>query len=413
MTRRFIPALAIALIATLTSTVHAQTTSEQGPLAPLSYVCPMPADADVIEDKPGTCPKCGMRLRPVRLETTWTCPIHGAIHQDKAGTCPIDRRDLIQVTMSVSWACKGEESESLAPGRCPDGSAMVKRYAPRPHGNHNPQHGGQFFMAPDNWHHLEGAHPTAGHFRLYFYDDYTKPLSRDRLRGLSAQAARRRPRIPLDLARPWQLARRDDPEVSPLPAAMEAKVRFGNGAPDTVFDFTFADYSKDPVSVAPTVTRTAAPTPPTITAPVRPTVGASTTSAPAIAAIPPGAASGTTGVDSVTLSQTIPGTVPEILATLRTRTDQIRNLIDKGLFGEVYVPAFQAKDLAVALETREILLPEDRRQKSEAALATLVRDAYLLDAFGDLGNKQQISDAYADFAAAAKDIQSSLSETRP
>ena len=108
-----------------------------------------------------------------------------------------------------------------------------------------------------------------------------------------------------------------------------------------------------------------------------------------------------------------PGPCRQILATLRTRTDQIRNLIDKGLFGEVYVPAFQAKDLAVALETREILLPEDRRQKSEAALATLVRDAYLLDAFGDLGNKQQISDAYADFAAAAKDIQSSLSETRP
>ena len=76
------------------------------------------------------------------------------------------------------------------------------------------------------------------------------------------------------------------------------------------------------------------------------------------------------------------------------------------------MPAFQAKDLAIALETREILLPEDRRQKSEAALATLVRDAYLLDAFGDLGNKQQISDAYADFAAAAKEIQSSLSESR-
>ena len=34
--------------------------------------------------------------------------------------------------------------------------------------------------------------------------------------------------------------------------------------------------------------------------------------------------------------------------TLRTPTDQIRGLIDKGLFGEVYVPPFQGKDLAVA-----------------------------------------------------------------
>jgi hypothetical protein len=66
----------------------------------------MPTDADVIEDEPGQCPKCGMRLTPVRLDTTWTCPIHGAVHQDAAGSCPIDGRPLIQVTMSLSWHCE-------------------------------------------------------------------------------------------------------------------------------------------------------------------------------------------------------------------------------------------------------------------------------------------------------------------
>ncbi len=40
---------------------------------------------EVIEDKPGNCPKCGMRLTPVRLDTTWTCPIHGAVHKDAPG----------------------------------------------------------------------------------------------------------------------------------------------------------------------------------------------------------------------------------------------------------------------------------------------------------------------------------------
>jgi hypothetical protein len=130
------------------------------------------------------------------------------------------------------------------------------------------------------------------------------------------------------------------------------------------------------------------------------------------AATQPAAASATTGGEAVTLSQSIPATVPEILALLRTRSDQIHNLIDKGLFGEVYVPAFQAKDLAVALEARHMSLPNDRRQRSEAALATVVRDAYLLDAFGDLGNKQQISDAYTDFAAATTEVLASLSEAQ-
>ena len=40
------------------------------------------------------------------------------------------------------------------------------------------------------------------------------------------------------------------------------------------------------------------------------------------------------------------------------------------------------------------------------SIAKLVRSAYLLDAFGDIGNKQQISEAYARFVEAANDIHS-------
>jgi hypothetical protein len=37
-----------------------------------------------------------------------------------------------------------------------------------------------------------------------------------------------------------------------------------------------------------------------------------------------------------------------------------------------------------------------------------VRSAYLLDAFGDIGNRQQIGEAYSMFTAAVTDIESAF-----
>jgi hypothetical protein len=50
------------------------------------------------------------------------------------------------------------------------------------HFDHNPKHGGFFFMSMDNKHHLEGVLLPPGTFRLYLYDAHTKPLSAEETR---------------------------------------------------------------------------------------------------------------------------------------------------------------------------------------------------------------------------------------
>ncbi|WPR72757.1 efflux RND transporter periplasmic adaptor subunit [Flavobacterium sp. NG2] len=68
------------------------------------YTCPMPQDS-VFSDKPGDCPKCGMKLIPVgkepKEETTasaaiYTCSMHPEIEQHEPGNCPICGMTLVQ-----------------------------------------------------------------------------------------------------------------------------------------------------------------------------------------------------------------------------------------------------------------------------------------------------------------------------
>src|SRR5271166_4254948 len=55
------------------------------------YTCPM--QPEVVSDKPGNCPKCGMTLepmipRPSETKTIYTCPMHPEVEQDHPGQCP-------------------------------------------------------------------------------------------------------------------------------------------------------------------------------------------------------------------------------------------------------------------------------------------------------------------------------------
>jgi hypothetical protein len=407
---------ALLLLVALTAPIaRAQTaTPAREQLPPISYVCPMTGDEDVIENKPGKCPKCGMTLVPVRLDSVWTCATRPLlVIETKPGKCPVDGTPLVQVTAAVSWTCPGDPSvDTIKPGKCADGSAMVKKFAARAHGNHNPQHGGQFFMAPDSWHHIEGVYLPSGVFRLYLYDDFTRPLSLAKVRAISARIVTKQQFDP---------ATRTTKEVSavplvrngrylegrigalPLPAQMSAKVKFEPAAPEHLFDFTFDAYSKDPGVVRRVLTPMTSTTAPPVS-----TAAAAATPAPTPIPDPTTTATIESAVDPALVAVPIPETVPDMLAQLKTRSQQIRELIDRGSFASVYVPAFQAKDLALALDAHKGELPPERRKIADPAIARLVRSAYLLDAFGDLGNRQQIIEAFAMFSTAVSDIESAF-----
>jgi P-type Cu+ transporter len=55
------------------------------------YTCPM--HPEVLADRPGSCPKCGMNLEPVMPKPSepravYTCPMHPEIEQEHSGECP-------------------------------------------------------------------------------------------------------------------------------------------------------------------------------------------------------------------------------------------------------------------------------------------------------------------------------------
>ena len=233
-------------------------------LPPILWTCQ--TRPDILDDRPGPCPvdeMPGMKMQmvQVRLMSVWSCPVHTVVARPGPGKCPIDHtRDLVEVAVSMSWTCPGRpDVEQINPGTCPDGSPMAVKYSRRPHGDHNPQHGGQFFMAADTWHHLEGTYLDKGVFRLYVYDDYGKPLPPEAVRLIQSRvvthetfdSATRSTRelraYPLtSTAGRGYLEARVDP--LPLPAQLIVKVKFRSDGPEYRFDFSFAAFTKEPGS---------------------------------------------------------------------------------------------------------------------------------------------------------------------
>jgi predicted RNA-binding Zn-ribbon protein involved in translation (DUF1610 family) len=343
---------------------------------------------DVLEDRKGACGICGMALEPVRLVIMHTCPVHPVIEQSKPGKCRICARDLVQKTAALTFTCPGNrEINQIEPGTCADGAAMAPRYTQRAHGDHNPKHGGTFFMAPDNWHHIEGTYPVAGRFRVYVYDDYSKLLSLAEARKVrgrvvtkevfdpKAGTTRELASAPLVLARNGAFFEARI-ESTALPAKLTAKISFRSDDKESRFDFAFPAYSRDlSTRVAPA-------------APVAPVASASAQSASASNA------------------------PDQLLNELTARRAEVESMMKSGSYAALYVPALQAKDAALEIQTRHSDARGVDRDALEASVKQIVLAAYQLDNYGDMGDGPKVKEAFAAFNAAISALDALISGRR-
>jgi hypothetical protein len=214
------------------------------------------------------------------------------------------------------------------------------------HGDHNPRHGGILFMAPNGFNHLEGTLSETGVFRFYLYDDFTRPLhaehAKARIGDRWLEAA------PDGTYREVQL---EDPEfpVEPAePVEIVLFVQFEGGENEERFDFIF------PGSIAST----------------QPVAG------PLV----------------------IPSSPDQIIEEIYRRNEWLERLVRVGGWTELYIPALEAKELALALSASEgdtVALPVKK----------IVRAAWLLDMYGDVGNRPKVESAFRLFETGVRELE--------
>ena len=246
--------------------------------------------------------------------------------------------------------------------------------APGAHMDHTPRHGGTVFMAPDSFHHIEGVYPEAGLFRLFATDNYRRPVDVSSWSGRAvieeaydATTDEFTEVVAFDLVPApdggFLEAVLDD---AAIPAEVIAKVVFVEDFPEERFDFIFPEYTTESGDLADA--RATVP----LAERVRPE---------------------------------IPEQTADIVAEIAARDMQLQALIEAGRFTEIFIPALQAKELGLALIERTSDLSPSQRNGLRIAVRHLVRAAYLLDWYGDLGNRQQVAGAYDVFGAATTEIR--------
>jgi hypothetical protein len=117
-------------------------------------------------------------------------------------------------------------------------------------------------------------------------------------------------------------------------------------------------------------------------------------------------------LDAQALGQTLPNVPSELLRLLSMCSTEVDTLIRDGQFGFVYQPTMLSKDIAIALENHVTNLPDRQRAQASSAIRRVVLAAWQLDLYGDLGNREKLTETYGRFSAAITDIKTAYGSQR-
>lgn len=366
--------------------------------------CPMRGIGDgqcglVDHQGPGRCDICGMTLKPKSffmerygdkhasaekrfpltkrgLESIYWCPNrarpdHELTEYAGPGECEVCGEQLMHKTRFEdvkTWVCLTEECPIkgtiyYAPGNCPTCGEPVQSMG---HMDHNPVHNGQLIMADNLYHHVEGTLTETDAFRLYFYDDWKNPLDPRNFAGkLIIERFDEATEELLEEEYPLSYIDEGDPYLTAnIPPVEEFPVNFSTeiylAGKETIFSFAFED-------------------------------------------VTPEEAQGPT--KAIRLhghlqrgELIIPETPADMVAEILTRDAIIAERIAAQDWFGLHNPAFDAKDLAEALELKPEGLGVRERGKLRKAVARLTQGAIFLDNAGDSEDEPRVTKAYATFS---------------
>jgi hypothetical protein len=246
------------------------------------------------------------------------------------------------------------------------------------HMDHSPLHGGQFFMAPNAYHHLEGTLPQSGAFRIYVYDDFKRPVDPRNFAGrVVFERWDEKTETFSEQEFPMAPVPGTDYLEASIPAAFPAEfyASVWLGGEQHRFDFYFTELSIDP------------PTPPRQIA-------------------------GLGDHSHLRPPLQVPADPAGIVRELDRRVQQIEAKIEAGDWTKLYVPAFDGRDLAEALLDHLGASAGRDRGKARIAVSRVMQSAAELDRAGDLGNAARARDALERFRQGVVELSSVFSATR-